>query len=119
MSSAGADIPEDDYIEGGSIAWDSVAKGVVGVVLGVAGYAIAAWIGLIRTGVNAVLSGIGSWYGKLVSTPFEAGREEILQSYEAAESGIRELGILAYPVAVGISILAMSLMLWGVSRYVR
>lgn len=115
-------LEPSDYIEDGSINWtgrEGLAAGVVGTILSVVGYAIASYIGMIQTGVNTIVSGYGSWYAKLLSTPFATAAGEARSAVETATTAISSWGVIAFPIAVIVTVASVSLMLWGVTRFVR
>ncbi|GAB7011770.1 hypothetical protein [Halolamina salina] len=118
---SGADTDPDQYIEGGSIVWTGrkgLAAGIVGTFVTLLGWMYASFIDLIVTGINGVISGYGSWYAKLLSAPFEAGAGEVEAAIETGRTAITSWGLLAFPMAVLVTVLSLSLILWGVSRFV-
>jgi len=117
---SGADADPDQYIEGDSIDWtgkDGLAAGIVGTFVSAAAFAIASYIDLIVTGVNGIISGYGSWYATLIGAPLNAGAAEVNAAMDTASTAITSWGLLAFPVAVLVTVGSVMLILWGVSRF--
>ncbi|WP_144900886.1 hypothetical protein [Halobellus captivus] len=118
MSGADTSEIEDDYTDGGSVLWGDLATGIAGIGIAVLAYAYASVIGLLRDGVTGFVDGIGSWYASLVGAPFDAGTEQFDRAAQMAADGLSLFGPAAFPVAVLVAIAMVTLVLWGVSRYV-
>jgi len=119
---SGADTDPDQYIKGGSIVWTGrkgLAAGIVGTLVTYIGFVLASYIDLIVTGINGLLSGLGSWYATLLSAPLDAGRSEVVAAIETGREAITSWGLLAFPIAVLVTMLSLMLLLWGVSRFVQ
>jgi len=117
MSGAETGDLEDEYTDGGSVAWGKVAGGIAGIGLSVIGYTYASGIGLVRDGATAFVDGLGSFYATVVSTPFTAGAEQFDRAAQTAADGLAVFGPAAFPVSVLIAVAMMLLLLWGVDRY--
>jgi len=112
------DLEEDYTGDDGSILWDKLSRGIVGVFLTLVGFGVASVIGLLRDGVTGFVDGIGSFWAMLIGAPFRAGTGQISRAGETAANGLVALGPAAFPVAVILSIATTALILWGVRRFV-
>lgn len=110
--------PEDEYTDDGSVKWGGLAEGIAGIGITVVGYAWASSIGLLRDGITGLLDGIGSFLGSLVGAPFNTGADQLSRAAEAGGSALSVFGPFAFPAAVVVGAVTMTLILWGVSRFV-
>ena len=120
MSDGTTEEPDaDEYISGGSVQWDRLARTTVGSFLTVGAIALAETIGLVSDAIVGVMSLFGSGYARLASAPFESGESVMLTAAETAASSLSVFGPFAFTVAVVLSTAMLILVFWGVSRFAR
>ena len=108
----------DEFLEGGSIAWDDLAATAFGAFVTTVLIGAAEFLNLVSTGLVAYAETAGAALGGVLSRPFTAGEAAFSVAFAEAASALPALGIFAFPIAVAISLATFLLLIAGVSQLV-
>jgi hypothetical protein len=120
MSESGGDETlSDRFASGDSINWDEIGSATVGSVVLLISMTIADGFLLIQRGVSYVFGGVSGFFSTVIALPFSRGAGVIETSASSFVGWLGFLGPLAFPVSVAVAVAMLSIILWGVSRFVR
>ena len=113
---------EEEFVDDGEIIWtgkSGIAGTLVGTVVTLIALTIAEIIDLATLGITSAQASLFGWYGKLVSAPLDAGATATTGLWQAGAASFGMFGAFAFPVAVLIVTVSVSLFLWGALWGVR
>ena len=108
----------DDYVSGGSIRWSRLLGAGAGSLVTLA---VVVFVDALNSGVTGLFDLVTTSYqglAGLLEAPLLAGDSAIRQGARSAAYALQATGPFAFPIAVLLVAVTVSLIYWGVSQLV-